>query len=108
MGRQVVLALYMCALPAAFGTVLAHEALRLGPLATPELIDAYQSGSEATVGNGGKKYETREMYIASAFLASFLLLACPALGVLAADRGSRSLTLASIAAALLGFLVMLW
>jgi hypothetical protein len=108
MGRRVALALCMCALPTAFGALLAHEALSLGPLATPELIGSYHFGSEAMVGNGGQKYRTRELYVASTFLAGVLLLACPALAVLAAIRSSRPLALSSMASALLGFVVMLW
>ena len=69
-------------LAAVAGLLLCVEALRLGPLATPELVASYHFGSESMVGEGGWPYLSQSMYVVSSGLEGAALLVCAlALGV---------------------------
>ena len=46
--------------------ICGFEALHVGPLAGPGVVDAYHFGSDAMVGEGGPHYASRSIYVRTA------------------------------------------
>ena len=72
------------------------EALNIGLLASQAEVDAYHFGSEAIVGHGGRRYESKTASVASAVVESLLLLLAVLSLVWAAWRYSKKTVLAAI------------
>lgn len=98
-----VLALVMMLLAVTIG----WEALNIGLLASQADVDAYHFGSEAMVGHGGWRYESKIAYVASAVVESLLLLVSVVLLVWAAWRYSMKTALAAIAALATAILILI-
>ena len=87
---------------AAFGgLMLCVEALRLGPLATPDLVASYHFGSESMVGKGGWPYLSQSAYVVSSGLeGAALLVSALALAVALGRRRASWLVSGYVALAL--------
>lgn len=99
----LVLGLAMLLLAATIG----WEAINIGLLASQADVDAYHFGSEAMVGHGGWRYESKSAYVASAVVESFLLLVSVVLFAWATWRYSKKTVLAAIVASVTAILILI-
>lgn len=56
------------------GCVLCSEALHVGPLAGPGVVESYHFGSDAMVGEGGWRYMSRAVYVRSTAIEGICLV----------------------------------
>ena len=88
------------------GSLLAHEATLLGPLATPERIATYRFGSEGMIAHGGVAYSSRANYVLLATIPALLLLTSSGVGMVGTLRANKVLCSLSLLCAIIAAVII--
>ena len=85
---------------------VAYEAVYVGLIASAEEVAKYRFGSEAMMGEGGRTYESRELYVGMSTLCTAFFLVASVTGVRFVRKGGLMWSVLSFVCLLVGLLFL--
>jgi hypothetical protein len=100
---RVVVA-FMVGVALTLALIVGYEAVYVGLIASAEEVAKYRFGSEAMMGEGGRTYESREVYVGMSALCAALFVVASVTGVRFIRKGGLMWFVLSCLCLIVGFL----